>query len=230
MEKKYSVNMQDDMVVSVEVDGMTYTDLNAIPDPEDRAKVDMLISRTMSEHIDDVFDEEFDKEFAAEFQQMQRETAHFPRLLMLIFLGIAALLLMISAFSAAGAIRRLAREQSVPGQVVDLVVRSSWDNDTQRRMQYTYPVVSFSLPGGELQEVELAEGSNPPAYAVGQEVTVLYDPQRLGDVRIKSFGSSLLLWLLPGITGFVGLAFLAVSLLMLRANRPRASQTVPVGL
>jgi succinate dehydrogenase/fumarate reductase cytochrome b subunit len=36
----------------------------------------------------------------------------------------------------------------------------------------------------------------------------LYDPQNPLDVRIKSFGSSALMWVLPGITGILGVGFL----------------------
>jgi hypothetical protein len=43
---------------------------------------------------------------------------------------------------------------------------------------------------------------------VGEEVTVLYNPERPLDARIKSIGSAALLWVLPGITGILGLGFL----------------------
>jgi succinate dehydrogenase/fumarate reductase cytochrome b subunit len=43
---------------------------------------------------------------------------------------------------------------------------------------------------------------------VGDEVTILYEPEYPSDARIKSFGSSALMWILPGITGILGAAFL----------------------
>jgi hypothetical protein len=54
----------------------------------------------------------------------------------------------------------------------------------------------------------LNEGSNPQSHEVGDEVMVLYGPENPNDARIKSFGSSALMWILPGITGIVGAAFL----------------------
>jgi hypothetical protein len=47
-----------------------------------------------------------------------------------------------------------------------------------------------------------------PSHEVGDDVTVRYDPDHPLDARIKSFGSSALMWVLPGITGILGLAFL----------------------
>ena len=35
-----------------------------------------------------------------------------------------------------------------------------------------------------------------------------YDPEHPLDARIKSFGSNALMWILPGITGVLGLGFL----------------------
>ena len=37
--KKYSVQMEDDKIVSVEVDGVTYTNPDEIPDEQDREKI-----------------------------------------------------------------------------------------------------------------------------------------------------------------------------------------------
>jgi hypothetical protein len=41
---------------------------------------------------------------------------------------------------------------------------------------------------------------------------VLYNPERPLEARIKSFGSSALMWILPGITGILGLGFLSAVL------------------
>ncbi|MGE5774771.1 MAG: DUF3592 domain-containing protein, partial [Chloroflexota bacterium] len=56
------------------------------------------------------------------------------------------------------------------------------------------------------------EGSWPPSYEVGDEVTVRYDPEHPLEARIASLGSNALLWILPGITGILGLGFLAAVL------------------
>ena len=50
--------------------------------------------------------------------------------------------------------------------------------------------------------------TSSPAYEVGDEVTILYEPEHPMDARIKSFGSSALMWILPSITGVLGIGFL----------------------
>ena len=60
------------------------------------------------------------------------------------------------------------------------------------------------------------EGSSVPSHEVGDEVTVLYNPERPLDARIQSFGSSALMWIWPGITGILGLAFLGAVMVVRR--------------
>jgi len=59
MTKKYSIQTENDKVVSVEVDGVSYTDPEDIPDKFDRKKIKTLIARTTNPDFDDTFDEEF---------------------------------------------------------------------------------------------------------------------------------------------------------------------------
>jgi hypothetical protein len=208
MEKKYSLNTRDGEIVSIEVDGVQYNDLDEIPDLEDRAKVEMLMTNTM----DDGFGEDFDREFEDEFRQLERQSAKFPALIVGIFALIAVILLAIAVISGGSTARRQAREASTPGQVVDVVMRRYQDTETQEINEYYYPVVEFSLPNGRLRTVQLSEGSWPAAYAKGDAVTVLYDPQQPNSARIQSASSTLLAWIGPGITGVVGLAFLAAAI------------------
>lgn len=208
MGKKYSVNMENDEVVSVEVDGVLYASPEEIEDEQDREQALQLVDKTQLAAMDREF-----ANFDQEFEQAQRQNAGAPKLFLAIFLGIAALMLLIAVISAVGAFRRLAREVSAPAQVVDITIRGSRDRETGVYNEYAYPTVAFTLPGGDERIVPLGEGSWPPAYAEGDTVTVLYDPQRPNSARIQSFASNLLLWLLPGITLVVGLAFLGAALL-----------------
>ena len=218
MAKKYSLNIEHDEVVSVEVDGVEYDSPDQIPDPEDRAKILLLISKSTEEDFDPDFDEEFgrdfDQEFAAEFRQLERQSAHFPKIIVSVFLLVALITLTIASIATVANVQRLAREQSAPGRVVDLVVRASWDSERRTSTDYYYPVVEFYLPGEVRQTVQLSEGSWPPAYQVGQAVTVLYNPEQPLDARIDSVSSTVLMWILPGITGVLGVAFLAAALLV----------------
>jgi hypothetical protein len=64
------------------------------------------------------------------------------------------------------------------------------------------------------------EGSSSPQYEAGDEVIVLYEPDRPLEARIKSFGSSALMWILPGITGVLGIAFLGAVIVVRKLIPP----------
>ena len=87
--------------------------------------------------------------------------------------------------------RRLSTEKAAPGRVVDLVVHRFTQRLSRQSAAYFYPLVEFSLPGGQQKVVELSEGSWPPAYKTGDAVTVLYDPDQPENARINSFSSLL---------------------------------------
>lgn len=193
MAKSYSVKIENDEVVSIEIDGVHYDSLDEISDPDDRDKILSLMVETP---------DEMDLDVPARKSVM-------PKIFLLVFFGVAFLMLAISAFSGVSAGRAMAREKNAPGRVVDMVVRVNQDGN-----EFYYPVVEFSLPDESRQTVQIAEGSWPPAYEKGQEVTVAYDPeQRPLTARIDSFSSDLLRWTVSIITGVLGLAFLAGGLL-----------------
>jgi len=200
--------MEDDQVVAVEVDGIQYDDPGQIPDAQDREKILELISKST--------DEDFDREFEEEFRELERQSAGAPKIIISVFLGVALLMLVIALISTVSTIRALSREANAPGRVVDMTVRQSRDSEMQVVNEYYYPVVEFDLPDGTRKRVQLSEGSWPPEYEIGQPVTVLYDPAHPLDARIKSLSSTLLMWILPGITGIVGIVFLGVTLLVWR--------------
>lgn len=215
MAKKYSVNMENGEVVSVEVDGVIYASPDQIPDPEDREKILQL----MSGSTEDSFEAEFDKEwedFDKRFKEVEKQPAKFPIAIVGIFLFVAVIMLAVAVISAVSTSRAVAKEQNAPGQVVDMTVRKSQGGyDSQGTYQapqdYYYPVVEFSLPDGTRKTVQLSEGSWPPAYEIGEQVTVLYDPGKPINARIQSTSSNIMMWLLPGITGTLGVVFLIVS-------------------
>jgi len=219
MSKKYSVNYEDDRLVSVEVDGVLYDDPEQIPDPQDRDKILQLMAGSSEDDFDDFFDEDFDRNFEAEFQELERQSARFPTLIVGVFLAIAVIMLAIAAISGYFNFRRLSREKSASGQVVNLVVRRSQSDSNQESQEYYYPVIEYILPDGSRQHVQLSEGSWPPSYSVGEPVTVLYDPGHPQDARIQSLSSTLLMWIVPGVTGLVGIAFL-IAMVVVFKMRP----------
>ncbi len=204
MNKSYTVNWEDDEVKSVEVDGITYADAADIPDPRDRDKImDMILDGP---------------EAQPEWAEMASTGKPFAmeKLLLGIFAGIAALMLVITVVAALFTSRAIRREVTVPGQVVEMVVRSDTEGN-----DYYYPVVAFALPDGNLQRVELNQGSWPPAYEVGEAVNVAYDPQRPSRAHIRSLSGDILRWLVSGITGFLGLAFSAAAVMVYIVFLPR---------
>ena len=134
------------------------------------------------------------------------ESSAIPKTIIAVFLSVAVLMLAITAISAAKTGLTLANEAVVPGSVVDLVVRTD-----QTGNELVYPVVAFTLPGGGRQTVQISEGSRPPAYKQDESVTIAYDPGQPGNARISSFSNSANMWILPLITGILGVGFLAAT-------------------
>lgn len=215
MGKKYSVQVEDGRLVSVEVDGATYRDPEEITNAVDREKVKALVERTLADDEGGL-----EQEFHQELQAMQNQPRWFPKIFVIVFLGVGLICLAIAAVSGYNAMQQISREVSAPGQVVDTVTHTSRDSETGQLTDYSYPVVQFSVPGRPPLTVQMSEGSSPPHYAAGDPVTVLYDPARPRSARIKSVASDVLLWLLPGVTFLVGAIFAGVALIFLRLWSP----------
>jgi len=205
--KKYSINWEDDEAVSFEVNGVEYKDLEDIPDAADRRKLEAM--------MDSSFDAEFDD---PEFAQMSKEVEQIngpkvENIILTIFTGIAVLMLLIAGIASFSNVTKMGREQSAPGIVVDMIQKREYVNQQDRIIEeYYYPVVEYTSQDGKPHKVQLKEGSSTPEYEVGDEVTVLYNPEHPLDARIKSVGSAALMWILPGITGILGIAFLGAVL------------------
>ena len=210
--KRYSINWENDEPVSFEVDGTSYESLEQIPEEADREKLNAMMDASIDQHFEREF-EEFDREFDQQLVEHKRTSINAQKLILGIFSGVAAMMLLIAFVSSAHAILKMTREERAPGHVVEIVQRREYVNEQDRVVQdYYYPVVEFVSKDGRRHSVQLTEGSSTPSHEVGEEVTVLYDPGYPLEARIKSFGSSALMWVLPGITGILGLAFLGAVL------------------
>ena len=206
--KKYSINWENDEPVSFEVDGVLYESLDQIPDEADREKLAAMMDASLDQEFDEEF-KNFDKEFDKQFAAHKKSAVSAEKLILGIFSGVAALMLMIALISSISAVSKIGREESAPGRVVDMVVQREYVNQQDRIVrEYYYPVVVFTSSDGRRHSAQMTEGSQSPYYEVGDEVTVRYDPEHPLDARIKSFGSNALMWVLPGITGVLGLGFL----------------------
>ena len=209
MAKKYSINWENDEPVSFEVDGVSYERLEDVPDEADRSKLQAMMNASLEEDFEKEW-EEFDREFKKDWEANKKTSAKPEKLILGIFTGVAVVMLLIALISSASAVLKMKSEESASGRVVEIVQRREYVNQQDRVVQdYYFPVVEFVSKDGRRHSVQMTEGSSAPAHEVGDEVTVLYDPERPLDARIKSFGSSASMWILPGITGILGLAFLS---------------------
>jgi hypothetical protein len=109
----------------------------------------------------------------------------------------------------------MGREVSAPGRVVEVVSRREYVNEQDRVYRdYYFPVVEFTAADGRTRRLEISEGSQTPAYETGENVVVLYNSEKPLEARIQSTGSDALMWILPGITGVLGFAFLGAVLVV----------------
>ena len=205
--KKYWINWEEDLPVSFEADGVIYEEIDDVPNEKDRRKLEAMMESS--------FDTDFEVEVEAEIAEAKKDLERIDKvpvekIILSVFTGVAVLMLMIAGIASFNNIRKISREENAPGIVVDMTKRIEYDEQDFNRVigETYYPVVEFTANDGKRRTVQLSEGSFPPAYEIGDEVTVLYDPEHPLDARIKSFGSSALMWILPGITGILGIAFL----------------------
>lgn len=202
--KKYSINWENDEAQSFEVDGVTYNSLDDVPDWKDRDKLAAMLHASAEDDFEDV---KFDQK---EFEELRKaaESPTMERWVLGGFTAIAVIMLLVAAFSTFSNIQKIGKEESAPGRVVDVVVRRELVNEENDIVRdFYYPVIEFTANDGRRRTVQLNEGSDSPYYEKGDEVTVAYDPEHPLDARIKSASSSALMWVLPSITGILGIAF-----------------------
>ena len=219
--KKYSINWENDEPVSYEVDGVSYESLDAIPDEADREKLTAMMDASVEGQFEREF-KDFDKEFQKDWEAHKKSSASAEKIILGVFTGVAVLMLLIAFVSSASAILKMNREESASGRVVEIIERREYVNEQDRVVQdYYFPVVEFVSADGRSHTVHMTEGSSAPSHEVGDEVTVLYDPEHPLEARIQSSGSSALLWVLPGITGILGVAFLGAVIAVQRLMSPK---------
>jgi hypothetical protein len=208
--KTYSINWEDEEPVSFEVDGVQYENLEDVPEESDRRKLEAMMDAAET------------AEFDAEFEKIQKEMDQnqgvaIEKIILPIFTGIAILMLLIAGLSSVSNIMKINREESAPGVVTDVKMERSYVNEEDRVVQeYYYPVVEFVASYGRRRNIQMSEGSYPASYEVGDEVIVLYEPDHPIEARIKSLSSTIGMWILPGITGILGIGFLVAVLAVVK--------------
>lgn len=202
--KKYSINWENGEAVSFEVDGVVYESLDQVPDDNDLEKLMAMMSAAE------------DSDFNLEPEKNAPKPAFPPEKIILgVFTGVAFLMLAIAAIATGSNLMTLGKEKSAPGRVVEVVMRREYVNEQDHITQdYYFPVVDFSAEDGHRRSVQMSAGSSSPEYEKGNEVSVRYDPEHPLQARIDSLGSAALMWILPGITGILGLVFLGAVILV----------------
>ena len=199
MAKKYSILVENDEIIAVEVDGARYKTVDDIPDEDDREKMLLLVESWPG----------------AEWEVPEIKPSPLPRIVTLVFLAVAVLMLAIALFTGINTGRALARQVTAPARVVELLERRDSSGNP-----FYYPLVELTLPDGSRQRVQLTTGRFPAAYDVGDPVTVAYDPRDLATARMQSTGSTLGMYIVTIITGILGLGFVAATLFARWVNKP----------
>jgi len=202
--KKYSINWENDEPSSFDIDGVTYNSLDDIPNEKDRNKLAAMVDDFANDDAENVkFDEK-------EFEELQKaaDDPTMERWVLGGFTSIAVVMILVAVIASFLNIQKIAKEESAQGRVVDVVVRREVVDQQNRIVRdFYFPVVEFVAIDGHKRTAQLSEGTDSPYYEKGDEVTVRYDPDHPLDARIKSTGSNMLMWILPGITGILGIAF-----------------------
>ena len=123
------------------------------------------------------------------------------RLLTWIFGAVGVALLIGASIAATITVQFRARSISAPGEIVDQLGGSR--SGSGRGRSYA-PVFEFTDADGQRHRVRASVSSNPPAYDVGDAVTVRYDPRRPEKARLDSFLEN---WFVATLLGGLGIVF-----------------------
>lgn len=97
------------------------------------------------------------------------------------------------------------------GTVISNELHYSHDEEGNRE-KYYYPIVEFQTQEGENVKFEADFGSYPPMYQVGEQISIIYNPQNPTDAQINSFWTlwfvSILLLGMGGVFASIGFGIL----------------------
>src|SRR6185503_14263235 len=95
--KKYSINWDNDIPVSFEVNSVEYKSLEDVPNEADRLKLEAMLDSPVDQESDAEFDTEFEK-MGKEVQQVKGPSVE--KIILSIFTGVAALMLLIAGVAS----------------------------------------------------------------------------------------------------------------------------------
>lgn len=135
------------------------------------------------------------------------------RIVSRVFASIGLLFLAVGAFTAWRAFTFTDSSAKAAGTVVELRLSRSGSSSSGHA-----PVVRFTTNEGRTVEFVSSVSSKPPAYKIGEEVEVLYDPKDPWHAEIDSFVS---LWLLPSILFLPGGVFFMIGSVMIYLRKKK---------
>ncbi len=151
-----------------------------------------------------------DKKIGADFNPMAPRSRALNWLLRAM-LTIGVLFLGLGSVSFISQVRFLARATKTNARVVDLLrERSDQGGDVYR------PQLEFVIPARQTVRTTLSVASDPPAYYVGEQVTILFDPKEPTSAIQDTFWGR---WLFAVIFGGVGLVIICASAMIPLALR-----------
>jgi hypothetical protein len=116
--------------------------------------------------------------------------------------GLPGLGLLLGSFFAFNSTQNfLEKSVTATGTVIDLRLEYSEDSNVY------YPLVKFQTENGKEIKFKSSFGTNPPAYQVGEEVSIIYLPDNPNKAQINSFWS---LWFLSILLLGMGTVFTAI--------------------
>lgn len=126
-----------------------------------------------------------------------------------IFLIVGLFFLALTAYLSFSTIQFQKTAQRTEGTVVKLHERIS-TKDKKREVMY-YPEFAFLDGNKQLHLIESSKGSHPPAYDIGEKVSIIYQPDEPDNAKADTFVE---LWLAPVIMLILGVTFTLPGLIM----------------
>jgi hypothetical protein len=102
----------------------------------------------------------------------------------------------------------LKKAHTATGKVIEMAISISSGSNSGKSVTY-YSIVSFETKEGKPYTFSSSFSSNPPAYSVGEEVTVYYLPESPAKAEIKGFFSQ---WFAVIICSIMGLVFSSIGI------------------
>ena len=72
-----------------------------------------------------------------------------------------------------------------------------------------FPIFQFKDDGGSTVTARSTSGSKPPAYSIGDKVSILYDPQNPTNIRVNSI---IFVWLPPIFSTIMGMLAISIAI------------------